>query len=139
MPTLPPISEQFQKEVERIERKKHPNFGSKFATPTSMRVDFHYIKMDLYRRWTWERYKRLANFLALTPYELASIVAIPHVAVERWERFKEIPMSQTQGAWTAALVLTVLEHQVLKDWVNDTIENPFPDLKTEDALPENPS
>ncbi len=136
---LQPVPESIKADLRLIEQKAHPNFGSKFATPASLRVDFHYIHLDLINRWTWERFKRLANFLKLTPYEVASIAGIPHAVVARWEYKSAIPIPAVAGAWSAVLVLTVLEHEVLSKWTNDTIANPFPDLtNTTDALPQNP-
>lgn len=108
--------------------RTYPNVGSKFSTPTSCLVDKHYGDLQLFTRWTWERYLRLAAFLKLSPYELGSVTGIPHSAVERWKLKSPIPISPSEGGYSAALVLTILEAHVCGELLGDTIANPFPDL-----------
>lgn len=106
----------------------HPNFGSAYATPSSRLTDAHYVKLNLLNRWTWERFQRLANYLKLTPYELGSIACVPHEVVERWKLRSVIPLSAAQGAYSIALVLTVLEGHLIGDLYHDVIQNPFPSI-----------
>ena len=97
------------------------NRGSKHRTNATLRFDIHYAKLSLIERWDWKRYVKLCVFLRLTPYEMASLIALPHAHVEIAERDNVFPGS-------AALVLTLLEAQALVKFPNDVIENPLPEL-----------
>lgn len=109
-------------------RLRHPNFGSKFATPASRLIDHHYSKLLIYSRWTWERYARLAVLLKLTPYELGSVVGIPHSVVEKWKARTTVPIRPEDGGHAIGLILTILEGHVLAEHTNDVIKDPFPNL-----------
>jgi hypothetical protein len=117
-----------EEKINTVMRRRHPNFGSDFATPSSQRVDAHYVKLNLLDRWTWERFSRMCRFMQLTPYELGSIACIPHRVIEQWKLRSVLPMSATQGAYAVALILTVIESQVLAGHVSDVIEDPIPKL-----------
>lgn len=103
-----------------------PNRGSKHQTLASLRIDLHYAKLDVIRRWSWERFHRLASFLNVTHGELASLVALPHSRLGTIKERNFFPGS-------TALLLTIIEANALKNYSEDIIENPFPD-----ALPRNP-
>ena len=111
-----------------VQAQQHPNFGSKNATPGSRLIDLHYQRLFIYERWTWERFDRLAAALKITPYELASIVGLPHKCVAKWEYKTQMPLSQHNGGLGVALCLTVLEAHILAAFTEDIIKNPYPDL-----------
>lgn len=102
-----------------------PNQSSAHKTPGSQLVDLHYARLRLVERWDWMRFVRLANFLQLTPWELASLALIRHDLLEAYKRRGMLPM---RSPAPTALILTLLEAQALKGWVNDIIPNPFPSL-----------
>jgi hypothetical protein len=102
-----------------------PNHGSKHQTPSSLYIDSFYAQQLLIERWTWPKFIRLCRFLKMTPYEVASLVMMPHSAVPAFER-ENILTCYT--ARPVALLLTLLEHQVLGEIAPDTIKNPFPNL-----------
>lgn len=112
---------------------KLPNAGSEHATTASLKIDLHYAHLQIWERWSWERFVRLAKFLQLTLPELASIACIPHDQLPRFEERNRIMQSHAPNR-AAALVLTVLEHHVCKDFTKDTVENSFPNLSA-DAPP----
>lgn len=101
-----------------------PNRRSKDATPASLRIDLHYARLNVHRRWDWHRYERLAQFLRLTPAELASVVCMPH---------KDLGRARANNRFhgSAALLLTLLEAQVLREYSHDIIENPIPSWSTQ--------
>ena len=96
-----------------------PNRHSPHQTPASLRVDLRYAELGIVARWDWDRYLRLAAFLNYTPYELASVICIPHGRLWRCQRRNRFP-------GPAALLLTLLEAQAMKDYSEDIIANPFP-------------
>lgn len=102
-----------------------PNHGSLHQTPASLMIDVHWASLGLIRRWTWERFVRLANFLQLTPWELASMAMIKHPALEGFKRRGILPI---QNAQSTALILTQIEASALKGYSKDIIENPWPKL-----------
>lgn len=107
-----------------------PNEGSELQTPTTLQVDLHYAKLAIWHRWSWERFVRLCNFLKVTPAELASIACIPHNQLENFQRRNRIMQSGSPNR-AAALVLTLLEAHVAKEYTADVIEAPFPDLSSQ--------
>lgn len=96
-----------------------PNKGSKLQTAASLNIDIHYAQIDVIRRWNWERYHRLAAFLNLTHGELASFICLPH---------SQLAGIRTRNVFPgpAALLLTLLEAQVLANYSDDIIAQPFP-------------
>ena len=106
---------------------KLPNEGSRCQTPASLQTDLRYAQLHIWKRMTWERYVRLAAFLNVTPAELASIVCVPHRALESFERRNHLYNGHAADR-AAALLLTLLESHVAKEFTQDVIENPLPDL-----------
>ena len=100
-------------------QKLTPNHYSKFQTPGSLQIDLHYADLQVVRRWTWERFHRLASFLRLTYGELASLICLPHGQLKGVQARNYFP-------GPAALLLTLLEAQVMAAYSNDIISNPFP-------------
>lgn len=96
-----------------------PNKGSRLQTPASLNIDVHYAQLNVIRRWNWERFHRLAAFLNLTHGELASLICLPHRHLKGIRARNVFP-------GPAALLLTLLEAQVLASYSNDIIPNPFP-------------
>lgn len=106
-----------------------PNAGSKLATPASLKIDLHYAHQQIWERWTWERFVRLAKFLNVTIGELASIACMPHRALEAFERRNRIYAGVSPDRATA-LVLTLLEAHLASEFTLDVVTNPFPNLQT---------
>lgn len=102
-----------------------PNIGSAHQTPTTLLLDTHWATLGIVRRWDWTRFVRLANFLQMTPWELASLAMIKHSSLEAYKRRGVLP---TVNPAPTALILTLLEAQALKGWVADIIVNPWPSL-----------
>lgn len=102
-----------------------PNVGSPHQTPASLATDAHYMSLRLVPRWDWDRFARLSAFLKLTPYELGSLALITHKEVGAWSQNNLLPMKEAD-ARRAALILTLIEAHILKDYTSDIIENPFP-------------
>lgn len=88
-------------------------------------IDTSYASLNLVPRWNWIRFMRLANFLKLTPWELASLAIIRHEALDSYKRRGALPMMNPAPT---ALILTLIEAQALKGWTDDIIPNPFPNL-----------
>jgi len=97
-----------------------PNRGSSVQTPSSMLIDVHYARLNIIRRWNWDRFHRLAAFLQLTHAELASYICLRH---------SHLPGIESRNCFPgpAALLLTCLEAQVLSTYTKDVIAKPFPD------------
>jgi len=104
-----------------------PNRGSTNQTPASLQIDLHYAKNEIYTRWNYERFLRLAAFLKLTPYELGSLACIPHRHVDQFRDCNVLKAGRSRN-YAAALVLTILEAHVCKAFTDDIVENPFPNL-----------
>ncbi len=107
---------------------KPPNYGSENATPASLKIDLHYRELHIWERWTWIRYCRLAKFLRLTPEELASIVCVPHSRLARFEQENHLFAYAGAPDRAAALLLTILETQVMGHLTHDVVEKVFPEL-----------
>lgn len=106
-----------------------PNQGSKLQTPASLNIDLHYAHLDVIRRWNWERYHRLAAFLQLTYGELASLICLPHSQLKGIRERNVFP-------GPPALLLTLLEAQVLSAYSSDVIAQPFPQQYAPSKNPE---
>lgn len=96
-----------------------PNRASKHKTPASLAFDIHYAKLRVVERWDRERYDRLCLFLQLTRHELASLICWPHGNVDR-----AVTSNCFRGP--VALLLTILEAQVMANLSADIISQPFP-------------
>lgn len=105
-----------------------PNQDSRHQTPASLMIDTHYAQLRLMERWTWDRYVRLCQFLRMTPWEVASLVMLRHGSIDTFRRKGRLSI---QGHRAAALVLTILEAHVMREWTSDVIENVFPNLSGE--------
>lgn len=95
------------------------NRHSEHRTHATIRFDIHYAKIALIERWDWKRFIKLSVFLRLTPYELGSLIALPHAHVNFAQR-------DNHFSGPAALILTLLEAQVMSKFTNDVIANPLP-------------
>lgn len=104
-----------------------PNYGSEKATPQSLKIDLHYKELNIWERWTWDRYVRLSRYLNLTPEELASVVCLKHQRLEHFERENHLYSFKLPDR-PVALLLTMLEAHVLKHLTTDVVESPMPDL-----------
>lgn len=104
-----------------------PNQGSAGQTPASLAIDVHYARLMLVERWDWERFVKLCTFLKMTPFEVASLVQLPHQYVERYRAKNVLPMRRAHAA-SVALSLTLLEAYLMRGLTEDIIEKPFPDL-----------
>lgn len=104
------------------------NLGSKGQTAASVMLDTHWSMMRLESRWTWERFVRLAKFLEMTPYELASLVMLRHQDVPSYlERGMMHPKHRTTRL--IALFLQLVENHVMGAWDPAVVLDPFPHLK----------
>lgn len=99
-----------------------PNVGSPYQTPASVYIDSHYYQLQLNRRWNWFRYVKLCRLLKMTPYELASLVMLSHANVDTYQKTKKLKSR------SVALLLTILEANVIGEVHHDVIKNPFPNL-----------
>jgi hypothetical protein len=95
------------------------NKQSPHQTPGSFSIDLHYAKLGICARWDWDRYTRLATFLNLTPWELASLICLSHSACDTAQK-------RNKFRGPECMVLTLLEAQVLKNFSADIIPKPFP-------------
>jgi hypothetical protein len=96
-------------------------FNPKAQTLGSRRIDLHYAKLGLPKRWTWRRFTDLCSFLRVTPEEMASTILLPH---------SHLPGCFKRNAFPgpAALLLTLIEANVMKGLSADIIENPIASL-----------
>jgi hypothetical protein len=95
------------------------NPQSKHKTATSLQFELHYAKLGIIARWDWDRYCRLASFLNITLYELASLINWTHRGVEVAKENNRFPSP-------VCLLLTLLEAQVMHMYTDDIVKNPFP-------------
>ncbi len=105
-----------------------PNTGSDHTTATTKLLDLHYSNLRIAERWNYERFERLCSVLHVTPYELASLVCMPHGHVDRLRETDRLTGISEGGGRAIGLVLTLLEARILKKLCPDVIENPFPHL-----------
>ncbi len=108
-----------------LDPARPPNANSRHKTPASVYIDAYYANLEIEQRWGWERYVRLCTLTKLTPYELASLVGMPHVHIPQYEHDNRIPL---EGRRSIALLLTVIEGYFLQELHHDVIANPFPSL-----------
>jgi hypothetical protein len=101
-----------------------PN-GREHQTPASLYIDSWYSKIEIVERWSWERYVQLCNTLRMTPFEMASLVCMPHTAVVKFEANNCLP---PEGRRPIALLLTLVEAHFLSELVPDVVKEIFPDL-----------
>lgn len=104
-----------------------PNRDSDIQTPASLKIDLRYAKLQIYDRWTYDRFVRLATFLNLTAGELASLACIPHRSLPTFERRNRLKVGPGKN-YGSAFLLTLIEAHVCREWTHDIIANPFPDL-----------
>ncbi len=94
--------------------------GGRHATPITARIDLHYAEMALVARWDLRRVDRLCAFLRLGRHELASLLMITHKRMDACIR---------RNRWDgpAVLLMTLLEAEVLKDYVpeGELVGNPM--------------
>lgn len=114
-----------------------PNAGRPTQTPASLNIDLHYAKLHVWERWTFDRYVRLAKFLNLTLYELASLACLDHRQIPILENRNRLFKGGARDR-SGALVLTLLEAFVCKQHTNDIVADVFPDLNTAHGNPSNP-
>lgn len=100
-----------------------PNSASQKQTLGSRRIDLHYAKLGLPRRWTWTRFMELCSFLRVTPEEMASTIGMLH-------RHLPIAYRRNQFPGPAALLLTLIEANVKKGLSEDIVENPIASLSS---------
>lgn len=106
-----------------------PNFDSSHHTALSLMFDLHWHMMDIERPWTWERFCRLCKFLSYTPYELASLVRLPHKRVERFRKNNMLVYNfHLHNGAPVSTLLTIVEHTAMKGWTSDVVPNPWPNV-----------
>ncbi len=103
-----------------------PNVRSRNKTPASVYIDAWYSNLEIEQRWSWERYCQLCNLIKMTPYELASLVGMPHADVAQFEEHNHLAV---EGRRAVALLLTVVEAHFLSELHHDVIKNPFPSVE----------
>ena len=54
------------------------------VTPTSLITDNHYLRFGLHSLWNAKRVRRLAGYLDMTEYELASMIMCSHNHMKRY-------------------------------------------------------
>ena len=96
-----------------------PNRDSRKKTATSVGFELHYAHLGVIDRWDRERYDRLCLFVALTRYELASLILWNHGQVA-------IACERNVFPGPVAMLLTLFEAQVMHTHTKDVIKNPFP-------------
>ena len=101
---------EFKGKGRSMPRTKNPGNTS----PFSHLIDQHYESLGLKKLWNERRIKRLVNFMRITKRDLASLVNMPYNIF--------IQMNNSgQVTGPAALMLTILEHQVMGDFAPDTV------------------
>ena len=94
----------------------------------SKRIDLHYAKLNIPRRWTWDRFELLCSVLRVTHREMASVLCLPPHAIKH-------AYFANCFSGPAALLLTLIEANVMKG-ITDTIENPLASLSSPDDRPQ---
>ena len=84
--------------------------------PSALAIEVHYKRLDLQDKWNERRIKRLCGFLRITEQELTALLGINEDTFFRQLARRRIYMP-------ACILLTILENQVMGDFVNDTIPN----------------
>jgi hypothetical protein len=103
-----------------------PNLASKHTTPASVAIDAHYAINLINERWNFDRYAKLCAFIQMTPYELASLVMMPHSWINEYRRTKLMPAKS--AARPICLLLTIVEAHWLRNYSRDIVADPFPKL-----------
>ena len=116
---------------------KMPNEGSEHQTPASLAIDLHYASLLITERWNWERYVRLCCFVKMTPWEVASIVRMPHAMVAHFK--EEKTLVGRRGAHAITLLLTILEAHWYAGFTTDIIPDPFPTINQDEPCTIPPS
>lgn len=105
-----------------------PNSGSPNATPASLKIDLHYAKREVFTRWNYERFLRLAAFLRLTPYELGSLAGIPHREVDAFRAANVLVDGRSRRNYAATILLTNFEWHACKAFTDDVVKDIYPNL-----------
>lgn len=84
--------------------------------PTALAIEVHYKRLDLQDKWNERRVKRLCGFLRITEQEIAALLGVNEDTFFRQLARRGISMP-------ACILLSILEDQVIGDFVNDTIPN----------------
>jgi len=87
-----------------------------FQTPASLAVEIHYKKLDLQDKWNERRISRLCGFIRINRMELAALIGVPFQTFQR-------QLSRRKINFSACILLTILEHSIIGDYVDDTIPN----------------
>lgn len=103
-----------------------PNDGESTQTTATKLIDLHYANTLLVRKWTWDRYVRLAAYLKMTEFELASLATLTHREVPRFKHQNRITRHNPHAV---CLVLSLIEHHVAGLVAMDAA-NPFPKINT---------
>jgi hypothetical protein len=82
--------------------------------PWGLAIELHYKRLNLQDKWNERRIKRLCGFLRITIEELAAILGINEKTFFNQLASRRIYMS-------ACILLTILEHQAIGGYVDDTI------------------
>jgi hypothetical protein len=82
--------------------------------PSAIAIGVHYKRLDLQDKWNEKRIKRLCGFLRITEQELSALLGINEDTFFRQLARRGISMP-------ACILLTILENQVIGDYVDDTI------------------
>lgn len=85
-------------------------------SPSVLAIQIYYQKLGLQDKWNERRVKRLCGFLRITEQELSALLGINEDTFFRQLARRGISMP-------ACILLTILENQVIGDFVNDTIPN----------------
>jgi hypothetical protein len=104
-----------------------PNENSPCATPTTLQLDLHYAKLQVWARWDYDRFVRTARLLGLTMPELASLACIPHRALETLKTRNHLYNGGAPDR-AGALVLTLIELHMAGPLTSDVIEHLLPNL-----------
>lgn len=123
---MPPAESVFEKSWKS---NALPNHRSKKQTPASFNIDLHYAKLEIWQRWDFERFVRLAKFLNLTLEELASLACVSHNQLPSLERSNRLWKGPYKDHG-CAMVLTMLEAHVCRAYTTDVVSDAFPNLDT---------
>ena len=109
------------KQKQKQKRKKNYNFPKlpRLKNPGNTQVfshiiDQHYEALGIKKIWDERRVKRMANFMRITRRDLASLINMPY------NIFNQMIL-QGNISGPAALMLTIIENQVMGEFAPDTI------------------
>jgi hypothetical protein len=97
-------------EFSKLARRKNPGNTS----PFSHLIDQHYESLGIKKMWDDRRVRRLVMFMRITNRDLASLVNMPY------NIFNQM-LANGNISGPAALFLTVIENQVMKEYTKDTV------------------